>query len=104
MYLESEVYTLLPLAFWTIIVLYAFAIGFFCKKHKSRSALLFLGQIIFLCLSFRYFYVAIQYLPNSGDFMYSEKQSLNLGISGVCWATSVYFSAHAFVKVLSEKK
>lgn len=89
MYLEQEVYRTLFWAFIIVIVTSAAVISLFYIKTRKRSLLWFGGQLVFLSLSFRFFYRAITYLLNQANAMYSEDQSLRLGLAGLCWAISM---------------
>lgn len=91
MYLEQEVYSLLIWGFALIAFLSVLVLILLYLKCRNRHIFWFGGQVVFLTLAFCYFYKAISYLPNQGNSMYSEMQSVNIALAGIFWAASMVF-------------
>ena len=102
MYLEQEVYLLLVLAFGAVSGVSAIVLVIFLIKSHNRNILWFGGQIVFLSFAFYLFFKCIVYLPNQGDAMYSENQSITLALSGVCWAISMVLNLIGIYKMLKK--
>lgn len=102
MYLEEDVYSLLVLAFSVIAVVSAIILTTFYLRSHNKHIFWFGGQIIFLSFAFYCFYQCITYLPNQGDSMYSENQSITLALSGICWAISMVLNLIGIQKILNK--
>lgn len=103
MYLEREVYQLLVVAFSVVAGASAGVLaGFYWKSH-DKSIFWFVGQLVFLVFAFGLFYKCVTYLPNQGNSMYSEDQSITLALSGICWAISMVFDLIGIYKMVKKR-
>jgi hypothetical protein len=91
MYLEREVYGLLIGGFAAITLIDVFILARLYLKTRNKHVFWFGGQAAFLAAAFYYFYKAIAYLPNQGNAMYSENQSITIALAGIAWAVSMGF-------------
>ena len=82
-------YGLIIVAFVIIMLLSVGLLVLACFKSRKKSVAMFVGQLVFLSLAFFFFYRCISYLPNQANVMYTEDQSLTLGIAGILWAISM---------------
>lgn len=89
MYLEREVYSLLVWGFSIIMLAAVIVLISLYMKARNKGLLWLGGQLIFTSAAFYYFYKAIRYLPNQGNDMYSEIQSLTIAAAGIFWAFSM---------------
>lgn len=89
MYLESELYTFILIAFVCVALLTLIILGFLFWKTENRAIIWFIGQLFTLSGSFFFFFQALTYLPNQGNCMYSEDQSMRIVIAGLLWAVSM---------------
>lgn len=103
MYLESEVYQLLVVAFGMVAGVSAGALAGLYWKSRDRNIFWFAGQLIFLAFAFALFYKCITYRPNQGNSMYSEDQSITLALSGICWAISMAFNVIGIYKTVKKR-
>ena len=89
MVLESEVYYLL-IVFFAITLLINCSVLIWCFTRTQNKAIMwFAAQVVFLILSFCFFYECIINPPDPTFAMYSEEQSLTLAYAGVSWILSV---------------
>lgn len=89
MYLESELYVFIRIAFACVALLTLIILGFLYRKTENRAIVWFIGQLFALSGSFFFFFQALTDLPNQGNCMYSEDQSMRIAIAGLLWAVSM---------------
>ena len=88
MHLEAEVYGLLTGAYVVVAFITAAVLINLYRKAKRPALHWFSAQLALQTVAFRYFHQCVSYRPDH-SFMYSENQSLTIGLAGVFWAASI---------------
>lgn len=103
MYLEQEAYSLLLWSFIAVAVISLVIVVVLYLNSRNKNAFWLIGQIAFLSVSFYYFYRCVTYLPNQGNSMYTEIQTLTMAKAGISWAISMIFMFIGMYKLIRKK-
>ena len=102
MFLESELYMMIPVCFAAIIITSALALTVFYRKTKCSAIRYFALQLASLCAAFYFFYQSLCAKYDPAYSMFSEDQSFRIAFAGILWAASMIFMLIGLKKLLSQ--
>lgn len=102
MFLESELYMMIPVCFAVIIISSALALTLFYRKTKCNAIRYFALQLASLCAAFYFFYQSLCAQYDPAYSMFSEDQTIRIAFSGVLWAASMIFMLIGLKKLLDK--
>lgn len=103
MYLEKEMYYLLPIGFSFIIGSVLIFLIILYVKEKNRKIFFFIFQLVFLVISFYYFYMSLLNYANVNHVMYSEQQTIYILQASGFWMLSMICMVLGIFRMIKPK-
>ena len=101
MFLEAELYLILPICFAAVIIFSALILAGFYRTHKCGAIRYFALHLFSLCGAFYFFYQALCAKYDTAYSMFSEDQSIRIVSAGIFWAVSMIFMLIGLKKLLN---